>query len=266
MDSPLNSAHQFARRAEAMLKSGNFEGAIQCHASASELILEAMTQTSSNYALESMNLQHRHHIKKMDLIQEKCNKIEKYNSKRISKGDNCANKECQTDNIEANIRDALFDVTDSPLQLQNEVYQSLAETDTLLNILENRCSSLTGTSGLPTSLAQRPRLNYNKHPKDSQTIIEELNIHNKLLRSHVEQMVNEIEQLKKEKNTLSHNLQASKENNLTCDISEGHFFQEDFYDLPPLEMPTLDPLFFQDETKETAENLPCEKLDALTLK
>ncbi|ESO82856.1 hypothetical protein LOTGIDRAFT_155891 [Lottia gigantea] len=262
MESPLNTAHQHARKSELLIKNGKYPEAIQCHTEAAECILQAMTLTGSNHALESLKLQHGYHLKKIDQLEEQCLREERKESKRLSKGgDNMVNKESQTDNIEASIFDA---VADEPSYEYDNVYQTMTETDTLLNFLDKRKTCFETTSGIPAKIHSKAPIKYIKQPKDSQTIIEELSIHNDNLRGHIEQLLNEIDSLKAERDNFQKIVNnKTGQTPLTNDLYERHFSQEDFYDLPPLEMPTLGPEFYDDASKSenstrAADSLTCK--------
>ncbi|XP_076371877.1 nuclear receptor-binding factor 2-like isoform X1 [Tachypleus tridentatus] len=68
METSLNFAHQQYRIAEGFLKSGKFEEAILCHQRAAGFLQEALKQTNSEKAKESLTLQCEFHLRQEAVI------------------------------------------------------------------------------------------------------------------------------------------------------------------------------------------------------
>ncbi|XP_076371866.1 nuclear receptor-binding factor 2-like isoform X1 [Tachypleus tridentatus] len=73
METSLNFAHQQYRIAEGFLKSGKFEEAILCHQRAAGFLQEALKQTNSEKAKESLTLQCEFHLRQEAVIRYKQN-------------------------------------------------------------------------------------------------------------------------------------------------------------------------------------------------
>jgi len=71
MESPLNLAHTFSRRADMLAKNRKYEEAITCHRQAADYLLKAMEATPSPALQESMSLQHRSYLSEITRLQHK---------------------------------------------------------------------------------------------------------------------------------------------------------------------------------------------------
>ncbi|XP_016382394.1 nuclear receptor binding factor 2a isoform X1 [Sinocyclocheilus rhinocerous] len=69
MDSPLNRAHHFGRKADQLVAKEKFEEAILCHRKAAELMKEALSVTPSEQVRLSLELQRDRHLQRQRLIQ-----------------------------------------------------------------------------------------------------------------------------------------------------------------------------------------------------
>jgi len=75
-DSPLNKAHQQARRAEFCLAKNKYLEAIECHHKAAEYLSElTIIKLSSTEALKSILLQQDYHRRQIEIIQDKLQSV-----------------------------------------------------------------------------------------------------------------------------------------------------------------------------------------------
>ncbi|XP_041364662.1 nuclear receptor-binding factor 2-like [Gigantopelta aegis] len=239
MESPLNLAHQQARKADMMMKSGKFESAICCHRRASEHLLEAMLQTHCQHALESLRLQHQHHLRQQDILQEKQICVEK----TLLWQNRSRNTVSQASQTQGAHQPSQNDVdADADLFLRadgEELYKTLTETDSLLNFLALRKQSLS----LAYQRDTQPKPEFVKIPKDDKTVIEELRIHNDELRRCIRQLLEEVEDLRKENRVLPSQMDKKEQS--------GQIGEEFLtFDLPPLEMPTLNLDMWKSDCKD----------------
>ncbi|KAF4102489.1 hypothetical protein G5714_017289 [Onychostoma macrolepis] len=72
MDSPLNRAHHFGRKADQLVAKEKFEEAILCHSKAAELLKEALSVTQSEQVRLSLELQRDGHLQQQRLIKMSC--------------------------------------------------------------------------------------------------------------------------------------------------------------------------------------------------
>ncbi|XP_073720974.1 nuclear receptor-binding factor 2-like [Misgurnus anguillicaudatus] len=68
MDSPLNRAHLYGRKADRLVTKGKYEEAILCHGEAAELLNEALLMTHCKQVRLSLALQRDRHIQQQRLI------------------------------------------------------------------------------------------------------------------------------------------------------------------------------------------------------
>ncbi|XP_046566107.1 nuclear receptor-binding factor 2-like [Haliotis rubra] len=229
MDSPLNLAHQQGRRADTLVRSGKFDDAVDCHKRAAEYLLEAMQLTSSEHALESLRLQHKHHLHQQELILENRVRIERaHNAQKSS--ENRTNQSCQTDDL-----DTIDGDLDPNHFSEASLYRTMTHTDTLLAFLNQRKDSQEPSS--PKTSA--PRVTFVKNPNDENTVIQELQTHNEQLQKHVKLLLRDLDSVRRENEQLQ--TQLREKETLKHVMSEPVFSPDHFtpFDLPPLEMPTL---------------------------
>ncbi|XP_071448138.1 nuclear receptor-binding factor 2 [Hetaerina americana] len=206
--SALNLAHQQHRRAEAHLRYRRFDEAIKCHKEASRLLEEAMKLTNVAKALESLTLQRDYHIQQESVIKMKSNCYEKH-----LKSAACDHKKIINPEI--------------PVQpereshhLQAEIYKTMEEADSLLQILlkkgtlskevlgnkENNLPENTVTEQEAVARLEpsewKPCMSGSRLPKDDQTVIEELRVVNEQLRSQVVQLLEDLDLCHKENDHL----------------------------------------------------------------
>ena len=65
----LFQAHREDRRAQNHLKAGRFDEAVICHQLAAKYIEDAMRETSTSRALESLQLQREYHIRQLQIVE-----------------------------------------------------------------------------------------------------------------------------------------------------------------------------------------------------
>ncbi|XP_065144664.1 nuclear receptor binding factor 2a [Paramisgurnus dabryanus] len=68
MDSPLNRAHLYGRKADRFVTKGKYDEAILCHCEAAELLKEALSMTKSKQVRLSLVLQRDRHLQQHRLI------------------------------------------------------------------------------------------------------------------------------------------------------------------------------------------------------
>ncbi|KAL4231975.1 factor 2 [Mactra antiquata] len=272
MDSPLNQAHQQGRKADALMKSGKFEEAVACHNRAAEFMLEAMQQTRYGPALESLKLQHAHHLKQTDrlydrqrrahMLQIKLNKLQHSNqstqtllqgpvvpvSSEISHQPAATSMSLQQSNDANN---SLSDVT-SPLD-EDSIYRTLTENDSLIGLLLRRRQNLDSDnsasfhSGVPVERVFSATVREDVKQLGGQvaTETEDLKAHNDDLRKHVQHLLKELDDIKKENKELKDKYEGSK-----TLFSEPCLIP----DLPPLEMPQFDVDLLEWESKKKGDD------------
>lgn len=196
-------AHQQHRRAEAHLRAKRFLDAMECHKKAAEFLEEALTLTDNQRSLESINLQKNYHIRQVDLILIKKEQYEHY--------------QLALENKHLNISNENKVVQEDTKSLQNAIYLTMKEADSLLGILIKKGSnsdsesvksfSTTDTDDKVLSIDTTDSSNSNapvgsKHPKDQATVIEELKTLNEQLHTLVSQLVNQLDVSLKENTSL----------------------------------------------------------------
>ncbi|XP_013383158.1 nuclear receptor-binding factor 2 [Lingula anatina] len=261
MDSPLNKAHRQERKAEALLRSGKFDEAVECHQQAAEYLLKAQSLTRVEKALESLQLQHDHHIKQKAVIRAKQRKAQLQKQQQMDSNDTTiTNIASLSDNLPqmSGYSDMPTDVTGG--QMEEETFKTMEETDSLLFFLHNRAISLGMDSPRPWPNRHLIQTAV-KAPKDDKMIIEELKTHNLALRSHIEQLLGENANLHEELNNIKKENEELKTNNhiKPVYVDDENDEEERFYSIPPhmnlsdlpsLELPPLEmPLFDFDSIK-----------------
>lgn len=268
MDTPLNLAHQQQRKADSFLKLGKYDESISCHQKATDLLKEALMQTSSEKARESLELQLNYHIRQQAVVRHRQHQYE-----TILKAKENISNQINTGVITKTSN------TESPRSLkigiETAIYQTMAENDSLLQFLLHH----------PVNNGDRTAENMNdskdannffdisqsgvKMPKDDKMIIEELRVNNCELRSLIQQLITELdqesqnsEQLREENEKLHkmiEDLQRMNINNcmrhlpvhITVDSNSPYMFSpvtelspdgsmRDLPTLPPLDFPTFD--------------------------
>lgn len=197
--SSLNKAHQQQRKAEALFKQNKFDECIQCHKSAIVLLMESMSLTDNQKALESLKLQKAYHAKQIDLIRvrqkyhENNKKIKSVPIRKDSTSSFDVDSECEHD-------------------LKSAIFHNIVVQDSLIDRLEKRRFG-TDYDSISTS-DETDDINGkfdkvegvvpmgNKHPKDDSTTIEELRILSGQLQELVQLLVTQLDERNKEVETL----------------------------------------------------------------
>lgn len=266
MDAPLNLAHQQGRKADCLLKNGKFEEAIMCHNRAAEFILEAMQQTKVKTALESLQLQHAHHLKQTEQLFDRQRRAQLLQIKqnKLQHSHQTTQTHLQGPVVQANFGDQSNSFQTTPMD-QNEtspldddsIYKTLTEHDSLLGLLIRRRQNLDCNksfhSGVPVE-----RIHYSnegtksiqKNKKEQET--KDLHGQNEDLRKHVQQLLKEVDELKKDKKRLEDRVRENPSAKLFTDV--GGSEPELIPDLPPLEMPQFDFDILEYESKRSADN------------
>jgi MIT domain of nuclear receptor-binding factor 2 len=175
-NSLLNKAHFWERKADNYLRKKNFDDSIDAHQKAIQLISEIKSNNSK--ATESLHLQRDHHLRQIELITLKKHHYEKYK---------VAVKHLQSDKL-TNMTLLAGHTTDT-VELQLQIYKTMEEADSLLEILNRRGDPNQEVEVTPTTTAI-------KKPKDDQTVIEELKTLNHQLQMLVFHVLQEADTLK----------------------------------------------------------------------
>ncbi|XP_068205723.1 nuclear receptor-binding factor 2-like [Palaemon carinicauda] len=227
--SPLNKAHREQRRAEACLRGGRLEEAVDCHRRAAELLTEALTLSDSPLAQQSINLQHSFHLRQQEVIRFRSKQREKYakameNQRlKLGSGNNIGNltahpsKRLQAITLELTKNtektESLFSLLIPDIELSKD--KPLLRDEASCDMKEQSSSSETVKALSPTSTekdkastptgstekVQETSGQYSvgvKREKDNSLIVEEL----RTLRDHqndlITQLMTELAQMEKE--------------------------------------------------------------------
>ncbi|XP_053396306.1 nuclear receptor-binding factor 2-like isoform X2 [Mercenaria mercenaria] len=257
-----------------LLKSGKYEEAITCHNRAAEYLLEAMQQTKYSTALDSLQLQHAHHLKQTDklydrqrralMLQIKQNKLQlcHQSTQTYIQGpvvpastESSSTFQNSPPGTSPQHLVEMHSGMENPSPLdEDSIYRTLTEQDSLIGLLLRRKQNLSGNtsfhSGVPVE-----RVFYSKSGEANQgnkveKETEDLRFHNEDLRKHVQQLLKEVEDVKKENKLLKEKLEGTQpifSDVGDCDI---HLIP----DLPPLEMPQFDLDLLEQENKKKADD------------
>lgn len=257
-----------------LLKSGKYEEATSCHNRAAEYLLEAMQQTRYAPALESLKLQHTHHLQQTDklydrqrrahMLQIKQNKLQLCSQSAqtllqgpvVSASSDGSSSSTFHHTATGTSPQGHTEVTTgadntSPLE-EDSVYRTLTENDSLIGFLLRRRQNPDDDkmksfhSGVPVERVcyQRTKDNF-KRCNSEEKEAEDLRLQNEELRKHVKQLLKELEETRKENKQLKERLEGSQ-----TIFSDGDLQSDLLPDLPPLEMPQFD----IDFTKESKNN------------
>ncbi|GFS16628.1 nuclear receptor-binding factor 2 [Elysia marginata] len=124
MESPLNLAHTYSRRADMFTRNRKYDEAIVCHRRAAELLLQAMNTTTSSALLDSMALQHKAYLSQIDKLHAKSQLLDLVD--RSAKTTATVSRATQTDGIH-NVE------TKQPIAVdEGTVFQILRENDDVI--------------------------------------------------------------------------------------------------------------------------------------
>lgn len=251
MESPLNLAHQQGRKADSLIKAGKFDEAIACHNRAAEFLLEAMQATRYTQALESLRLQHAHHLKQTDKLYDRHRRAQLLQIK-TNRRQYC-DKSSQT-LLQGPVSQALSEHsmpnTSTPAPeisavpsweqshpLEDSIYHTLTENDSLIGMLLRRKQNMSAEllhpmhSGVPVE-----RVVFSRGVADRRKENEDLKFHNEDLRKHVKSLMKELDGLQRENRKLKEKFVTRE--TIFSDVGQSEL--ETIPDLPPLEMPTFD--------------------------
>jgi len=240
-DSPLNKAHQQARRAESCLAKGKYSEAIDCHHRAADHLSELTSEKlSSTEAVKSILLQQDYHTRQIAIIQDKLQNFILF---------------AEPDSLSTALEDQLQvgnALLNRPVYLPYDTMDN--RHDTMLQYV------LTKDPGGASDPVETDYIvKATKKQKDDKTIIEEQQITINSLRIHIQELHREADQLKEhlaqERNKV-HVLQRLNDQ-LSSKVAayeavrvkeEGHSVDRmnildvdgNSIELPPLEIPKFD--------------------------
>ncbi|WAR22168.1 NRBF2-like protein [Mya arenaria] len=292
MDAPLNLAHQQGRKADMLCKAGKFDEAIACHNRAAEYILEAMQQihkdktqdsqklpqshkdwtkllypqqTCTDQALESLRLQHAHHIKQTDRLYDVQRRAQllQIQQNKLHYCDVGTQTSLQGPVISTSAEHSSPLSSHHPYDIQtpcresspfdeDTIYHTLTENDSLIGLLlrrrQNCDNSKSFHSGIPVERVFQSKGSESPESEDKET--KDLRHHNDDLRKHVSQLLKEVDELKRE----NKKMRVRDEARETIFGDVGHCELDLIPDLPPLEMPTFDIDFLSQDNKTDSED------------
>ncbi|BFY97988.1 hypothetical protein BsWGS_01028 [Bradybaena similaris] len=242
MESPLNLAHMFSRRADMLTKNRKYEEALSCHRKAAECLLQAMETTSCPTLLDSMALQHKVYLSQIERLQAKSQLFELMD--RNNKTTATISRATQTDGIHT------VETNEQVAVDEDEIYQTLRENDDLLNRIclrnleKSDCSQVSIISYKSGILSEGDALNNDGSPVTSKVIktdgstsgdgfvsMEEVVKMNEKLSQAVRGLLQELGLTKAEKKQMEEKLGDSQE--ILKQGSEALTFSS--LNLPPLE-------------------------------
>ncbi|XP_022246609.1 nuclear receptor-binding factor 2-like isoform X1 [Limulus polyphemus] len=195
-------AHQQSRKADYYLRSGKFEEAISCHQRAADLLDDALKQTSSDKARESLVLQRDFHFRQKAVVQYKQNQQDA--TKKAAENLKADVARLKTANEEEPPGEQ------HPLNSENiqlAIFRTMAENDSLLQFLIQ--PNVTTNSETVNSDCVMESKSYDsiirgaiKTPKDDKTLIEELRVNNEELKKLVQQLIGKLEKASQENQNL----------------------------------------------------------------
>ncbi|KAH0949963.1 hypothetical protein HN011_008019 [Eciton burchellii] len=229
--SALNLAHERQRRAEALVREEKFEEAAKCHETAANLLAEARAKLEASLieehktslpfqetpkllrsahsliTLESLSLQQDYHRRQATVVRMKQAEYEEF------KSDYDKRREGSTKRDKSDDRDG---------SLRQAIYKTIDEQDNLLSMI---------------SLPDEDDKGF-KHPKDTNTVIEELRTVNSQLRSLVGSLLSQLETKEEEVRRLKERLCVASVEEIKAE--EHPLRLTPLPPLTPLEMPLFD--------------------------
>ncbi|RWS26487.1 nuclear receptor-binding factor 2-like protein [Leptotrombidium deliense] len=180
IESPLNKAHRFERKAEDFEKCCRFEEAIECHKNAKECLLEAKKCASSLGGKQSIDAQINFHENQEKILANRQaafqHKIDIYKNKQkeqmIAKEEKRSSmnfgNSLQIENEGKNVA--------GETEIEKAIYRAIEEHDSLVQFLIHREDQTIekDAKNLNTSSYKSG----NKLSKDDKTVIEELRTNN----------------------------------------------------------------------------------------
>lgn len=217
-------AHQLFRKADNLVKHRKFDEASECHKIAAEHLSEALRKAENPRAIESIKLQRDYHLRQKDIVLLKKEQYENYKKAleyKRTKMQALENK----------------DSRDGSPSLQWAIYRTMEETDSLLGLLVKKGSTTNSDSESLKSLSASDTddkdtgdgpngslILGNKHPKNDDTVIEELQILNEQLHTLVFQLVSQLDTRTKEVEALKERVRQ-----LEADKSKSEYLKLLFF-------------------------------------
>ncbi|KAK3094639.1 hypothetical protein FSP39_004311 [Pinctada imbricata] len=237
-----------------MVKSKKLEEAMLCHRRAAEYLLQALDNTNSHYAQESIHTQHQYHIRQQDLLQKRLIKAENLAIKLLNKKENVQNQATQTEEFGLHFAANHFQAQEGPsvhipqmIPEEDRVYHAMSETDSILGYLVHRSRYMPSSEveiGSDSTVSFRnqhsklKRGTMSKFPRDDSAVIEELTVQNSELRKQVSDLIKQLDDVRKDKKYLEDKVFKMTESQVLDDETGGLGSPD--MDLPPLEMPQFD--------------------------
>ncbi|XP_013784947.1 nuclear receptor-binding factor 2-like isoform X2 [Limulus polyphemus] len=260
METSLNFAHQQYRKAEHFLKSGKFEEAISCHQRAAGLLQDALKQTNSDKAKESLILQSEFHLRQEAVVRYK------QNSKGISKK---ARENIKAEQETCNEDESVGEQSPSSVEhIQFAILQTMAENDYLLQFLIQPSTTLVESS-LATNLCESNAQGAVYTPRNDKALIQELQLNNEDLKRLLQQLTVELERVTRENEHLRNIVeelqrktiwQGTRRLHMINDLNSHYPFSSvndpssglrDLPALTPLEVPNFDFALLKKEATRT---------------
>lgn len=241
-------AHEKQRRAEALLRDGQFEEAANCHETVASLLDEAHGQVESSFVhlrpsslssqdspsvvnsihslitLESLALQRDYHKRQAAIVRMKQAQYEEYKTTLENQRREILSRQTPKQLEKDGATELPADKCDG--SLRQAIYRTIEEQDSLLSLI---------------SLPAEDDTSF-KHPKDTGTVIEELRTVNCQLRCLVSSLLSQLEAKEEEVRQLTEQLHAISVNpNDETRLDNPHSLRlAPLPPLTPLEMPLFD--------------------------
>ncbi|KAK7110929.1 nuclear receptor-binding factor 2-like [Littorina saxatilis] len=257
MDSSLNRAHQWSRKADDLTAAGKFEEAIACHNRASEHMLETLQAPvlyDNPSLISCLRLQHEHHLRQVKVLQVKQLRqagVEARKSRPVK----MRSKSIQTD-AQNNLPHRSTGVWHNNVMVNTQdIEESIRDADTMLRYLKLRKDDPEAPLPWEENLLEKEKadnkevaMEGRKKPKEDKEIVEELRCLTEGLREHIVMLVKESEWLKIENQGLHNHMsdvrKAEHDDGSSHEVDElipltTHFSNSSSFNLPPLEMPEI---------------------------
>lgn len=192
---PNFQAHMFGRKAENHMNLNRFDESIDCHQKAVDCLNEILKTTTQQKSIESLQLQRDYHLKYKELVRMKRTQYERYTRGLHAK--NTKSDEMPTCIEKHNV---------DSVQVQTELYQTLEDTDGLLDNLSQSLRGERTADELEKTAAV-------KCIKDDLSAIDEMRTLNHQLHLLVFQLVSQLDERNLETTVLRERLKVIEKTN-----------------------------------------------------